>query len=195
MEIGLTEAQWLLMTGGIPTLGLVWGAWMLLRRRHQSLAQMPLHAPQPPASTSPATTLSKDSHGTQTMTDATAEQKQAIARLVTKGKMAHEAPGQFPEDFTDEASRNAIPPYDLDAIREAMPDILQIDFDENEKDGCWTTLHDGKSDEWTKVMLGRDLPKTTKELIKIVQAHYREQFKLDDMDETADAFAAFDDIE
>ncbi len=125
------------------------------------------------------------------MTDQTdnAQQKQAIARLVSQGKMTHESPGQYSNDGIDEESSNAIPEYDLAAVVEAMPDILQIDFDENDKDGCWATLEDGKSGESTKVMLGTDPPATTAELISLIQKHYREALSLDDDGE--DPFAAF----
>ena len=119
-----------------------------------------------------------------------AQQKQAIARLVSQGKMTHESPGQYVNEDVDDSSRDAIPEYDLAAVAEAMPDILQIDFDENDEDGCWATLEDGKSGESTKVMLGADPPETTDELITLVQTHYREQLGL--TDEPADVFGFID---
>jgi len=123
-----------------------------------------------------------------------ATRKQAIARLVSQGKMTHEHPGQYVDDDVDEASRGAIPEYDVASIREAMPDILQIDFDENDADGCWAVLEDGKSGESTKIMLGKDPPETTDGLIEVVQMHYRNQLGLEDMDDTDAALAAFDKI-
>ena len=122
-----------------------------------------------------------------------AAQKQAIARLVSQGKMTHETPGQYVAEGVDQESADAIPQYDLAKVAEAMPDILQIDFDENDEDGCWATLEDGKSGESTKVMLGADPPETTDELIAIIQKHYRDALAIADDEE--DPFAAFGDDE
>lgn len=121
--------------------------------------------------------------------------KQSIARLVSQGKMTHEHPGQYIPDDVDDDSRVAIPEYDVATIREAMPTMLQLDFDEDDEEGCWVMLEDGKAGTSSKVLLGKNPPETTDELIKIIQAHYRDELGLEGMDETADAFAAFDNME
>jgi len=121
--------------------------------------------------------------------------KQSIARLVSQGKMTHEYPGQYISEDVDDTSRNAIPTYDIDVLTEALPQMLQLDFDEDDENGCWMMLEDGTTGTTSKVMLGKDPPETTAGLIKVIQAHYRDEIGLAGMDETADAFAAFDDME
>ena len=122
-------------------------------------------------------------------TDPADVRKTAIARLVSQGHLTQENPGQYVPDDVDAESRNGIPAYDADQVRKAMPEILQIDFDETDGEGCFALLRDGKTGESTKVPLGEDPPETTAKLIEVIQAHFRSLLDLDGINEANRALA------
>ena len=118
-------------------------------------------------------------------------QKEGIARLVAAGNMTHEKAGQYAAEHVGKRAAQTIPDYDRGAVREALPHILEISFDEDD-DGCFAILRDGTTGEEVRVPLGADPPKTTADLIACVHSHYRGMLDTDALDETADLFAAID---
>ena len=132
-----------------------------------------------------------------TMDDTQKDDRQIrIARLVGQGHMTKEMVGQHVNDKLGKRSkwriRGAVPQYDLDAIFAAVPDILQMDFDET--DGKVTvTIMDGKTGDPTVVPLGDDMPETTEDLLHSIQSHFGNVLDRDSLQATRDVLAEFDD--
>lgn len=134
---------------------------------------------------------------TDTDTDATDtdnEQKAGIARLVAAGNMTHEKAGQYTAEHVSKRARGSIPEYDAGQVRRELPNILEMQFDEDD-DGCFAVMRDGSTGEDVRVPLGDDPPVDTDALIECVRAHYRDALNTDALDETAGLFAAIDESE
>lgn len=114
-----------------------------------------------------------------------------IARLISQGHMTHESPGQYVADDVDDESNSAIPDYDPDVVRRELPDVLQMDFDEDEG-GCFVILRDGRTGDEVRVPLGDDPPETTEQLVEVVQTYFRNSLDTAAMDEAADLFDAIE---
>ncbi len=119
------------------------------------------------------------------------ERKAAVARLVAAGKMTHEHPGAYPQDDWD----GELPEYDPEVVRATFPDLLEIAFDEVEGDQWYAILEDGKTGETIHAPLGNGPPPDTETLVELIQAHFRGELDTDNMDEAAQALAAFEDME
>ncbi len=120
------------------------------------------------------------------------EQKAGIARLVAAGNMTHEKAGQYTAEHVTKRARGTIPDYDRVQVRRELPNILEIQFDED-NDGCFAMMRDGSTGEDVRVPLGDDPPVDTDALIACIQAHYRDSLNTDALNETAGLFAAIED--
>jgi len=126
------------------------------------------------------------------------DRRAAIARLVQRGVMKYEKPGQyFPEEVSEEV-REDFPKYDVQALMKAFPEILEIEFDEavdddtGESKGMDLILYDGKGAD-VRIPIGKVPPASTDKLIELMRSHYRSQFNLSNIEETAAVFQGFDD--
>ncbi len=124
------------------------------------------------------------------------ERRAAIARLVQRGGLRHESPGQY---FPGTKTKDDYPPYDYRAIAQAFPQALQMHFDDEFDEGgklvnISLTIMDGKGPD-VVIALGKAVPDSTEKLIKAIHDHYRKAFNLDAMREAEDAFAGFRDDE
>lgn len=149
----------------------------------QDLLSMPMLSLPPQTSSTTSTP-----HGTP-MPDQDKDAR--IARLIAQGEMTHENPGQYIADGVDAKSTASIPQYDPDVVREQLPDILQMDFDEDGS-GCFAILRDGRTGDEVKVPFGDNPPPTTEALVEAIRAFYRDGLDTDAMDETAGLFDAIE---
>lgn len=117
------------------------------------------------------------------------ELKTSVARLIANGKMTKELAGQHVADHVIDEDRNNIPDYDVEVVREQLPHILHMEFDENET-GCFVTIQDGNLGE-EAVPLGAGPPATTMDLVRVIQEHYAGSLNADKMAETAALFKSF----
>ena len=117
-----------------------------------------------------------------------------IARLVAAGNMTHEKAGQYTAEHVTKRARGTIPNYNRVQVRTELPNILEIQFDEDD-DGCFALMRDGSTGEDVRVPLGDDPPVDTDALIACIQAHYRDSLNTDALNETAGLFAAIDESE
>lgn len=124
--------------------------------------------------------------------DQTLARRQGIAQLVQRGELKHENPGLYVEGDMTPEERARMPDYSAAEVQTAFPDILQINFDEDVDDegnshGFYAVLLDGRGPD-QKVKLGEAPPATTKALIEVIRAYYREQFNVDALEAGRAAF-------
>ena len=118
------------------------------------------------------------------------DRQAAIARLIANGKMTQEKAGLHVAEHVTDEDRETIPDYDPAVVRERLPHVLEMRFDEDEE-GCFVFVEDGKLGEEVRVPLGADPPPTTEELIATIQRHYAGQLDNEKLDKARAAFAAF----
>ena len=118
------------------------------------------------------------------------EREAYIARLVASGKMTQEKAGLAVAEHVTDGDREGIPDYDPAVVRQELPHVLDMSFDEDD-DGCFVVLEDGKLGESVRVPLGADPPPTTLELVRVIQKHYAGSLDTDKMAATAALFNSF----
>ncbi len=119
------------------------------------------------------------------------DREAGIARLVAAGNMTHEKAGQYAAEHVSKRARNSIPDYDAEQVKRELPNVLEMQFDED-GDGCFAIVRDGLNTDEVRVPLGEDPPETTDALIECIHAHYRGALNTDALDETAALFDAMD---
>lgn len=120
------------------------------------------------------------------------ERQASIARLIANGKMTKEKAGLHVADHVTDGDREGIPKYDPAVVREQLPHVMEMQFDEDAK-GCFVVVEDGKLGESVRVELGADPPPTTKALVEVIQKHYAGALDTKKMDKARTLFTSFED--